>query len=705
MHRHSFFMVRFLMNHRSSRQRLEFIVTVSGRGGVDRWRKRVFGVEFAWPFSLESSLSSHYEPPLESDGVSKPFLFRIDCSFRSPFRRGWNRWQGVLGRVPDPLEPSSAGMMRLKRQKWIILGTLLVGACVDAPVMKPVGHILPPAPVQGSIPDPVTHSPPSTAPDPSLLQESFKDVYTISVVAMSVKDLLHALARDAKLNVDVHPDVQGLVTLNIVDQTLPQILERISQQVSLQYEEKAGTLLVRPDRPYVHTYQVNYLNLQRKAGSGLHLSSQIIANDRADSEELEPAVNQETSTVTVENTSENQFWGTLVTNIRTLLSTAGSSPVGAILDDAGEVNDVDEIIVRPEALDKRKETTILDDQSGSQDGETMVFADPQSGLLTVRATARQHEEVQRFLDRVMAGSRRQVRIEATVLEVRLNDRFQSGVDWSAVRDLSHNRSVSLITIPVNTQAGVNQIIAKEDPVFTLDMANPVSELANITGNIHNVSTAVRLLNQFGDVKVLSTPKLVALNNQMAVLKVVDNEVYFTVEKNESTNTNTTATTYTSKIHTVPIGLVMSVQPQISPDDEVTLIVRPTITRIIDFVTDPNPDLARAKITSRVPKIQVREMESILSVRSGQVAVIGGLMTNVVNKDRNTVPGLVNLPLFGDLFHSRDDTISKTELVLFLRPTVIRNDLDLASSRDTDRLRDIGAVDDRDGMGWGVGPGS
>ena len=140
------------------------------------------------------------------------------------------------------------------------------------------------------------------------------------------------------------------------------------------------------------------------------------------------------------------------------------------------------------------------------------------------------------------------------------------------------------------------------------------------------------------------------------------------------NQTTSLTTYTTTPFTVPVGFVMQVTPQISDDDTVLINVRPTISRITGFVNDPNPALAilNPPVISRIPEIQSREMESILRIPSGQIAVMGGLMQDGINNNADTVPGAASLPFFGNLFRNRVETTTKSELVIFLRPLVIRD---------------------------------
>ncbi len=154
-----------------------------------------------------------------------------------------------------------------------------------------------------------------------------------------------------------------------------------------------------------------------------------------------------------------------------------------------------------------------------------------------------------------------------------------------------------------------------------------------------------------------------------MLKVVNNEVYFTIEQETSQTQTNLVTTFETTVHTVPVGLVMSITAQISENDSIILNVRPTVSRIADRVRDPNPALT---VDNLIPVIQVREMESILRMNNGQIAVLGGLMQDDVNKTDAAVPGFSKIPVLGEVFKSRNREYRKTELVIFLRPIVIRN---------------------------------
>jgi general secretion pathway protein D len=286
-----------------------------------------------------------------------------------------------------------------------------------------------------------------------------------------------------------------------------------------------------------------------------------------------------------------------------------------------------------------------------------VIANPESGIISVRATARQHEKVGEFIAQVMNRAQRQTLIEATVMEVRLSNEYRQGINWSRLR--TGDKGFQL------TQAGTaNLPTAGNAGLFVLDYANPTSVVGNLTAQ-------VSLLESFGTVKVLSSPKLSVMNNQTAVLRVVDNLIYFTVKADTTTNQTNSLTTYTTTPNTVPIGFTMSVTPQIDDRDAVLLNLRPSISRLLGYVNDPNPALAEAGVISRIPQTQTREMESILKIENGQVAVMGGLMQDETNNLTDAVPVLSAIPIVGNFFRHRDEVTQKTELVIFLRATVIR----------------------------------
>ncbi len=471
---------------------------------------------------------------------------------------------------------------------------------------------------------------PPPVPQPS---EQDLERYTVVVNDVPVKELLFALARDASLNIDVNSDIEGFVTLNAVEQTLPQILERISRQAGLRYELKGNNLYISPDDPYFRTYKIDYVNIERNSEGSISIATQVATGGTVDvttsgGGSSSSGSGNNDSTTTVSSSSKHHFWQTLTANLN----------------------------------------AILGEGVGSADANSQsVIVNPESGVLSVRATSAQHLAIQEFIDQVMINVQRQVLIEATIVEVTLSNRFQSGVDWKGVI------GGDILTLEQNL---INGAFDAGGRFFT----------GTITDNINDpdITATLTFLKSFGDVKVLSSPKLMALNNQTAVLKVVENFVYFTIDSQISQATSVNATNISSiesEIHTVPVGLVMSVTPQINENNAVTMNVRPTISRISSFVDDPGPRLIAQQANgnandnvfqNRIPVISVREMESILKVNSGQVAILGGLMQDNYQRDTQGIPGLGDVPEVGNAFKNRDFQNTKSELIIFLRPVVMHN---------------------------------
>ncbi len=189
----------------------------------------------------------------------------------------------------------------------------------------------------------------------------------------------------------------------------------------------------------------------------------------------------------------------------------------------------------------------------------------------------------------------------------------------------------------------------------------------------NLLTSVNLLQSFGSLKVLSSPKLTVLNNQTATLKVSEEFVYFNVKSDIAAGTLTSGPTkaITTTPQSVSVGFFMSLTAQISENDTVTLNVRPSISSISDLKKDPNPDIPTG-IPNYVPQIRTREIESMMRIESGDIAVLGGLMQDSIDTKTGRMPGLGAIPIFGELLNKRSNASSKTELVIFIRPTVIKD---------------------------------
>jgi general secretion pathway protein D len=608
-------------------------------------------------------------------------------------------------RLPDGgwLAASNARALR-----YLLAGLLsaLLAACANPP-MRPdptditaesvaSATLRPKLPHSDAVPDLV-----DTTPAPRPRDTPHLERYSVVVSDVEIRELLFAMARDAKVNVDVDPRIYGKVSINAIDQTLPQILNRLARQIDLRYEFDGKTLLVQADVPYLHQYPIDYVNMTRDTKSSTAIATQIAS---AGGSPVSPgggggSSNNSTTEVTISAT--NHFWDSLVNNVSALLGVTPTAKLGAGVPPP-PVNPAATAPVAPSAspvADRSGAAGPAPTTPGAPPATTdslatlrrVVIASPETGILTVRATQREHERVQALISRMISSAHRQVLIEATIAEVQLSEQYQQGINWSKMN--LNGAGWSFTQQPNGTLPLTSGALANSGPggiVFPTVPPSPAvlpGGATNVgtaatpslgvlryldTGSHGNIGIAVSLLQSFGKVKVLSSPKLSVLNNQTAVLKVVDNLVYFTITVNVTPgNASANAVVaYVSTPNTVPVGLVMSVTPEIDDKGAVTINLRPTISRVIDYVDDPNPALAQAGTVSRVPEIETRELESVMKVNTGDIAVMGGLMQESVNNQRDQIPGAGSLPFIGNLFRYVNDSSTKSELVIFLRPTVV-----------------------------------
>ncbi|MCK6389434.1 MAG: general secretion pathway protein GspD [Azonexus sp.] len=472
----------------------------------------------------------------------------------------------------------------------LLLALLLAACTAPSPRTPLAGHLAAPLPEQATLPEveAVSAPPVPTAPERH---------FSVTVRKVPAEDLLFALARDAEIDISIDPDVEGTITLNALKQPLPEILERIAGQLPIRFEYTGkGSLHVKRDTPYMRHYPLNYVNLERRVSAAVANTMQIGAGQQG------TANTGSQSSTRIENTSHHRLWERIEQHLLGLLGTEKGEGVGN------------------------------------------VIIDPEAGLISVQATEKQHRKIAGYLRALDNAIRRQVLIEATIVEVALSDGHEQGVDWSGL-----------------VRTGLFEFAG-----------NPLKNAVNLRYNRNdNPQALISLLERFGTTRVLSSPRLSVLNNQTALLKVVENYVYFTVKADTTSTANVGSTvTYTTTPQTVSVGLVMGVTPQISSERDIILNIRPTITSVGREVADPNPDLRKNGIENLVPMIRTREIESVMRLHHGQIAVLGGLMEDQINYQTQRLPLLGEIPLAGELVSNRNNQTRKTELVIFLRPIII-----------------------------------
>ncbi|HEV3410589.1 MAG TPA: hypothetical protein VG095_09855, partial [Chthoniobacterales bacterium] len=398
--------------------------------------------------------------------------------------------------------------MKLGRIGVAALVAALAAACGHAPPKPSPSHIRSDGPrAEADIPPPVQVSPILPKPKPAVRPET----YSVVVNNVRIQELLFALARDARLNVDIHPDVVGTVTLNAIDQTLPQLLTRIARQVDMRYEIHGDNLVVMRDTPYLRTYKVDYLSASRNVKMQSTASTQFGTGGTPTS----PAASTTGGTAQIDVLAENKLWESLVQNVKDILrETDKIIPAGTQL--AQPTTSITSPAPTPGAGAPTQSPPIVvtSQPTATYQEAASVIGNRESGILYVRASSKQHERVQEFLDQVLAGAKRQVLIEATVAEVQLRSEYQRGIEWQRLRS-----GVTGIQLQQPAIAPTTSVT----PGF-----NPNPFLIGYASAGRNFSATLRLLEEFGDVRVLSSPRLSVMNNQTAILRVTRDIIYFTL---------------------------------------------------------------------------------------------------------------------------------------------------------------------------------
>lgn len=468
-----------------------------------------------------------------------------------------------------------------------------------------------------------------------------------------VKDVLQELASKAEVNLELDPRITGGVIFTAIRQPFSRVLDRLCNMAGLRYTVEENFLRIELDEPYVKSYPIDYLTLIRKSNSEIGIATNVFSsiqgNGRNNSNNNGGDVTSgNNSTTKVETQAVADFWGEIESNIEAILTNTKSTRTMRV--DSETIKEL-----KQEGIPVNKAYAI----------------NKQAGLISVFGSQKQQQAVEAYLGKIKHNVNSQVLIEARIMEVQLDEDYKSGINWRSL--LNGTANVAARFGPVATGAPFAAAGTATDGVVTLSLKD--NDFAGI----------LNFVRSFGTSRTLSSPRLTVLNNQPAVLKVARNEVYFTstIETTPIIGTNGgspvgVSRTVNSTPNTVPVGFLMTVQPSINQDrDEVTLNLRPTVSFIVDRVEDPGVKIAAAdanvpEVSSSIPVVAVREMDSVLTLKSGSVAVMGGLMQDSSGNLEKGVPFADDVPIFGNLAKSRSNTSQLTELVILLRATVVND---------------------------------
>ena len=479
---------------------------------------------------------------------------------------------------------------------------------------------------------------------------------------VSLRDLLFELADQAEIDLEMDPQIRGSLIFTVRDRPFDEVIDRIAKMSGLRYRMDDNLLRVELDRPFVHTYKINYLNFVRKVESDIELDVSVISETEA----------EVGSSSKIETKLESDFWDDLETNVEQILTSSENHITLATLDDpqaqprAVAAPETVEVLDPSELPPPILQVTAPPAQSTPQlaNAPSTYSVNRQAGLVTIFTTERQHKLVSEYLDDLRRISTAQILIEAKILEVSLSDEFATGIDWG---DTGFTGLISTASFP--------------RPGLTNAPADAFTATLKIGGDTNIVVDA---LNQFGTVRALSSPRLTVLNNQSAILNVVRNSVFFefdvTVEVDDDTGDETREVS--TEIRSVPEGVMLNVVPSVNFETgEITLMLRPTVTNIANRIPDPSIDIqfagsdpatiaALGDVSNLIPELAVQELDSVVKMQSGEVVLMGGLMQDQNQVTETGVPVLGNMPVVGKLFSSQKDNITKSELVIFLKATLV-----------------------------------
>ena len=439
----------------------------------------------------------------------------------------------------------------------------------------------------------------------------------------------------------VHPDVSGTISVNLKDVTVLEALDAIRELYGYDYRLDGTRIFVLPLTLQTQVFQVNYLTSLRKGTSEITVTSGSISNSNPGGSTPTGATTSPTTTATalqsskISTTSNSDFWGDL----------------------------------------KAALTTIV----GTENGRSLVVS-PQSGVVVVRAMPNELRAVSQYLRASQISVDRQVILEAKILEVRLSDGFQSGINWAGFDKSGNFRGGQGVNGEnvVAPGGGLTTNISGVVPTLSSILGSGLATASGTTSagifglafRTQSFSALLEFLESQGTVSVLSSPRIATLNNQKAVLKVGTDEFFVT---NVSTSTTTGTTTTSSPSVTLQpffSGIALDVTPQIDENNNITLHIHPSVSD----VTTVNKSISLGSSgTLNLPLASsaVSETDSIVRAEDGQVVAIGGLMRSTSLADNNQVPGVGDVPVLGSLFRHTNNSSSKRELVILLKPTVVK----------------------------------
>ncbi|NOI73085.1 pilus (MSHA type) biogenesis protein MshL [Vibrio owensii] len=450
--------------------------------------------------------------------------------------------------------------------------------------------------------------------------------FRIQANAVEARSFFASLVKGTEYSVAIHPAVQGNITVNLSDVTLDEVLNVVQNMYGYDVVKSGKVIQIYPAGMRTVTIPVDYLQFKR---SGRSLTSIVTgsvtsagtsnsggSSDDSDSSDSNNDNGDSSTTSTggtrIETITESDFWPMLQQAVANLI--------------------------------------------GSGKGQSVVVT-PQAGVITVRAFPDEIREVREFLGVSQKRMQRQVILEAKILEVTLSDGYQQGINWS-------NMSASI--------GNSGSVVVDRNPVtLPLDaIGSLLGGQTNVTFSDGNFEAVMNFMATQGDLNVLSSPRITAANNQKSVIKVGTDEYFVTeLSSNAGNGENSNAV---PEVELTPFfsGISLDVTPQIDDKGNVFLHVHPAVIEVEEEIKNLNLGGDFQNIQLPLAKSSIRESDSVIRAKDGDVVVIGGLMKQQNLEQVSKVPFLGDVPALGNLFRNINNVTQKTELVILLKPTVV-----------------------------------
>lgn len=434
------------------------------------------------------------------------------------------------------------------------------------------------------------------------------------------------LVKNSHFSIAIHPDVQGTISLDLKQVRLRDVLEIVQEIYGYDVQQTGNIFRIYPSGIRTETFAVNYLLMQRDGTTSSSVStggvSQFGGSSVGNSNGLGGGNNNS-------NNNDN------VTN-------SGAGGNGTSISTTTQTNFWAQLQVSLIAI------------VGAREGRSVIVS-PQAGLVTVRAMPDELRQIRKFLQASEESIQRQVVLEARVIELTLSDEYQQGINWTQI--LSHSGSTDF-RFTAAAQTSGNEITGALGGVSSLSFVN------------QDFSGVLSLLSTQGDVQVLSSPRVTALNNQKAVIKVGSDEYFVTDVSNQST-TNASTTSNTPDVQLTPFfsGIALDVTPQIDERGGVLLHVHPSVieTQEQQKVVTINQE----ELILPLAQSNIRESDTVIKARSGEIVVIGGLMSTSTTDNTSKAPFIGDIPVVGNLFRNKREAVTKRELIILIKPSVVK----------------------------------